>query len=92
MSTDLTERGKRQPRFLWAEMAWKVCLWLGVAMVVGYFVLPTRDLQDYLYQLPGMLAAVAVVAGVVIHRPPDRRSWLILAAGLALSSGVTGSG
>jgi diguanylate cyclase (GGDEF)-like protein len=55
-------------------------------MAFGYFALPTQDLQDYLYQVPGMLAAVAVVAGVYLHRPPDRRPWLVLAAGLALSS------
>lgn len=55
-------------------------------MVVGYFLLPSQDLQDLFYQAPGMLAAVVVVAGVSIHRPPDRRPWLVLATGLALTS------
>ena len=68
------------------ETAWKAYLGIGVAMVVGYFLLPTTDLQDYLYQLPGMLASVAIVAGVWIHRPSDSRPWLILSLGLALSS------
>lgn len=86
MSTELAERSDRRPRILGAETAWKAWLGLGMAMVVAYFMLPTQELQDYLYQLPGMLAALAVVAGVVIHRPPDRRPWLILATGLALSS------
>ena len=55
-------------------------------LVVGYFLLPSTDLQDFAYQVPGMLAAVAVLAGVAIHRPHNRWPWLLLAAGLALTA------
>ena len=61
-------------------------LLVGAAMVVGYFLLPSPDLQDFAYQIPGGLAAVAVLAGTIIHRPPDVRPWLLLAAGLALTT------
>ncbi|MEK6190918.1 MAG: EAL domain-containing protein [Chloroflexota bacterium] len=85
MSVDLADTGERHQRTI-RVAAWKAWLALGLAMVVAYFALPTQDLQDLLYQVPGMLAAFAVLAGAAIHRPPDRRPWLILAVGLALSS------
>jgi diguanylate cyclase (GGDEF)-like protein len=75
-----------RPRALRADTAWIAWLGIGLAMVAGYFALPTTNLQDLLYQLPGMLGATAVVAGVMIHKPADRRPWLVLALGLALSS------
>ncbi len=68
------------------DTGWRAWLGLGLIMVAGYFALPTTDAQDYLYQLPGMLAAVGVVVGVLIHKPIDRRPWIVLATGLALSS------
>jgi diguanylate cyclase len=75
----------RQPAFRGGP-AWLTLLGLlvGTVLVVGYFLLPTTELQDLAYQVPEMLAAVAVLAGVAIHRPHNRRPWLLLAAGLAL--------
>jgi diguanylate cyclase (GGDEF)-like protein len=61
-------------------------LLLGGAMVLGYFLLPSPDIQDFAYQVPGMLAVVAVLAGVAIHRPPSALPWVLLAAGIALTS------
>ena len=55
-------------------------------LVVGYFLLPTTELQDFAYQVPEMVAAVAVLAGVAIHRPHNRWPWLLLAAGLTLTA------
>jgi diguanylate cyclase (GGDEF)-like protein len=69
-----------------AGAAWKLWLGSGLAMSVSYFALPSQALQDVLYQVPGMLAVVAVVIGVIIHRPSDSRPWWVLALGLALSS------
>ena len=63
-----------------------ISLLIGGAILVGYFFLPSPDLQDFAYQVPGMLAIVAVLAGTAIHRPPDPRPWLLLAAGLALTT------
>ena len=58
----------------------------GAAMTVVYFLLPNQDLQAFAYQVPGMLAVAGVLAGVAIHRPSDRGPWLLLAAGLALTT------
>jgi diguanylate cyclase len=86
MSTDPAGTRARRPHLIRAETLWKAWLGVGVAMAVAYFALPSQGLQDLLYQVPGMLATFAILAGILIHRPPDRRPWLILAVGLALSS------
>ena len=63
-----------------------IALALGVALVIAYFLLPSADLQDFAYQVPGMLAVGGVLLGVAIHRPPRPAPWLLLAAGLALTT------
>ena len=77
----------RRPAFRGGP-AWLTLLSLlvGAALVVGYFLLPTTELQDFAYQVPEMIAAVAVLAGVAIHRPHNRWPWLLLAAGLTLTA------
>src|SRR5690349_19848878 len=60
-------------------------LWLvyscgGVFALAVYFVLPA-DPQALLYTAVGVSAALAMVAGVVIHRPAAPLGWLLLAAG-----------
>ena len=67
------------------DHASRAALAIGATMVLAYFLLGT-DLQNLLYQVPGMLAVVAVLAGVVIHRPRHRGPWLLLALGLALTT------
>ena len=59
---------------------------VGVILTGIYFLLPTPDLQDLAYQVPGMLAVVAVLAGVAIHRPRSRGPWILLAIGLGLTT------
>jgi len=59
---------------------------LGVALTVGYLLLPSQDIQDISYQFVGMLAVVAVLFGIFRHRPHDVRPWLVFAAGLALTT------
>jgi hypothetical protein len=60
---------------------------IGGLFVVAYFGAGlTSAVQDVIYQLPGMAAPVAVLVGVVRYRPTDVRPWLILAAGLALTT------
>ena len=86
MRVDLQGTSARLRHIVQFDTAWKVWLGLGLAMVLGYFALPSQQAQDYLYQVPGMLSALAVVAGVLLYRPIDRRPWLVLAAGLALTS------
>ena len=44
------------------------------------------ETQDLLYQLPGMLAPLVIGAGILRYRPAQKRPWIILAVGLALST------
>ena len=67
------------------DHAARVALVIGAAVTGIYFLLPA-DLQDLAYQGPGMLAVVAVLAGVVLHRPERRGPWILLAIGLALTT------
>ena len=65
---------------------WK---WFGIGVTLltaGYFLLPSTEVQDIYYQLPGMLAVAAIVVGIRLHRPPDVRPWVALAVGLAMST------
>ncbi len=55
-------------------------------MAVGYFLLPSTESQDIAYQVPEMLAVVAIAVGIRLHRPTDPRPWVALAAGLALTA------
>ena len=55
---------------------------IGGLFVLGYFAAGlTTQVQDVIYQLPGMAAPIAVLIGVIRYRPTDVRPWLILAAG-----------
>ena len=55
-------------------------------MAIGYFLLPGQSAQNIAYQIPESLAIVAVLAGVVLHKPDDRRPWFLLAGGLILTT------
>jgi two-component system cell cycle response regulator len=59
---------------------WLVYFFVGVAALVVYFLLPTSP-QALLYTAIGISTAVAVVAGVLIHRPAAPVGWFFLAAG-----------
>ncbi|HET9417408.1 MAG TPA: EAL domain-containing protein [Candidatus Limnocylindria bacterium] len=63
-----------------------IALAVGAAITIGYFLLPSAELQDFAYQVPGMLAVVGVLTGIAIHRPAQRIPWLLLAAGQALTT------
>jgi diguanylate cyclase len=69
-----------------SDWQWKAFLAIGVAMAIGYFLLPGQAAQNIAYQIPESLAAVAVLAGIVIHKPADRRPWFLLAGGLILTT------
>jgi diguanylate cyclase (GGDEF)-like protein len=59
---------------------WLVYSCVGAFAVLVYFLLPA-DPQALLYTVVGVSAALAMVAGVVIHRPAAPVGWLLLAAG-----------
>ena len=66
--------------------AWKGMLAIGAVMTVGYFALPSQDAQNVAYQVPETIAVLAVLAGIYLHRPANPRPWVLLAAGLALTT------
>ena len=80
------QRARTRRPTLSANRLTALSLLIGAALVIGYFLLPSPDLQDFAYQVPEMLSVVAVLAGVVINRPSDARPWLLLAGGLALTT------
>ncbi|MGH2394758.1 MAG: putative bifunctional diguanylate cyclase/phosphodiesterase, partial [Candidatus Limnocylindria bacterium] len=88
MSVELATKRRRglSLRAVLATELWKAFLVAGLAMTVGYFAFPSVFMQDIGYQVPGMLAVVAVLTGVILHRPADRRPWVALAAGLTLTT------
>ena len=57
----------------------------GAAFIAVYLLALDTAAQDLAYQVPGMVAPIAVVAGVRLYRPADPRPWIILAIGLGLS-------
>jgi diguanylate cyclase (GGDEF)-like protein len=83
VARDLFDEGDRARATDWQ---WKAFLAVGVAMAIGYLLLPNQGIQNIAYQIPGSLAAVAVLAGILLHKPADRRPWLLLAGGLVLTT------
>jgi signal transduction histidine kinase len=61
----------------------------GVVVTVAYFTAAdgSVDARAAIYQAMGVAAAVAVLAGVWVHRPNNKRPWLLFAGGLLLWSG-----
>jgi diguanylate cyclase (GGDEF)-like protein len=57
----------------------------GAAFVATYLLVLDTAAQHLLYQVPGMIAPIAVVAGILRYRPADVRPWIVLAIGLALT-------
>ncbi len=59
----------------------------GLAYLFVYFGAGlTAEAQDLLYQLPGGLAPIAVLIGIIRYRPAHVRPWILLAIGLTLST------
>ena len=53
----------------------------GVALTIAYFAVPPGTTANVLYDVAGMGAALAIVAGVWIHRPETRLPWILFALG-----------
>jgi diguanylate cyclase (GGDEF)-like protein len=61
---------------------WVVFLALGAAAMAVHAALPTGELtQSLLYDVVGLVAVAAILAGVFIHKPAMRWPWLLLALG-----------
>lgn len=63
--------------------AWRLATLGGVAVTIGYFLLPPAARTDA-YHLFALGAAVLVAAGVALQRPRARNPWLVLALGVAV--------
>jgi signal transduction histidine kinase len=62
---------------------WVAYLAIGLAATAAYFLLPWDTIgQGFVYDGIGVSAALAVVAGTLIHRPAQRVPWYLFAAGL----------
>lgn len=55
-------------------------LGLGALVLAGYLAVPTVA-QDAVYLVLGLAGVGAIVAGVLVHRPPRRAPWWLMAAG-----------
>ena len=66
--------------------SWLWFLVAGTAFCLGYFLLPSPEIQDLAYQVPGMFAVGAIFVGIRLHRPTDPHPWVTLAAGLTLTT------
>ena len=70
--------------------AWALFLGVGLAVTVGYYVLPhllvPRVVQSVIYIVASTVVAITVLVGVLINKPPGRLPWLILAAAQAMYS------
>jgi signal transduction histidine kinase len=61
----------------------------GVVVTVAYFAATgsSADARSAIYQAMGVSATVAVLAGIWLHRPSNKRPWALFAAGLLLWTG-----
>ena len=57
----------------------------GAAFIAAYFLAFDTATKDLLYQVPGMIAPIGVVAGILRYRPADPKPWIALAVGLTLT-------
>jgi diguanylate cyclase (GGDEF)-like protein len=67
----------------WLRLAWIPYLVLGGLGLAGYFIAPDES-RATLYEVFGLAGIVAILAGVLIHKPAARASWLVAAAGLGI--------
>jgi two-component system sensor histidine kinase/response regulator len=77
--------GRPGPRVDWPRGPVVIVSVLFAAGLASYLFLP-MFWQDLSYQVLGMVAAVSVLAGVRLWRPPRPSGWYLLAAGLAMFS------
>ncbi len=68
------------------DRVWRIVLVVGVALSLGYFLLPKGIALNGLYDALNLASAAAIVVGVRLHGPPRRAPWYVLAAGQTLSA------
>jgi two-component system, cell cycle response regulator len=70
----VSQRVQRVPHLWWIYVA------IGLLVLAVYFLLPVEQ-KSVVYTVIGVSAALAMVVGVLIHRPAAPLGWLLLAAG-----------
>ncbi|MEZ0165806.1 putative bifunctional diguanylate cyclase/phosphodiesterase [Kineococcus sp. LSe6-4] len=66
--------------------AWLGYLLVGTALTAWCVSLPVGLTRAVVYEVVPLSAALALVVGVLVHRPPDRLPWFLLAAGQLCSA------
>src|SRR5436190_632574 len=66
---------RARTRLAWGYLA------VGCGLTVGYFALHSVAAQDLWYDGVGLSAVVAILTGVLLHRPRRPLPWLLVAAG-----------
>jgi hypothetical protein len=70
--------------------AWIWFMGVGVAVTIGYYILPVlnvdRVVQSLVFIVVSTAAAIAVLVGVYINKPASRFPWLVLAAAQGMYS------
>ena len=51
---------------------WKYWTIVGIAAASGYLALPSASSQAIAYVVIGACSVIGILAGVALHRPPDR--------------------
>ncbi len=62
------------------QVAWKIALFGGIAIVAVYFTLPGKAAKDLSYNAIGVASIAGILLGVRKNRPPARLGWFLLAA------------
>ncbi len=73
-------------RFPHARRLWQVAFCVAIVALVAYFLMPPA-VQDVAYEAFGLAGVLAVLGGVVLHRPERRKAWLAIALGIGLEVG-----
>ena len=60
---------------------WRIYFVLGILGIAAYFAVPSVAVQDVLYSVVGISAALALAVGVRAHRPRTRYPWYLLIVG-----------
>jgi len=68
-------------RLDWRSHVWVVYLAVGGLLTAGYLWLPPLKGSGPVINLLGLSSAIAIAAGIVLHRPKARSAWILFVVG-----------
>jgi diguanylate cyclase (GGDEF)-like protein/PAS domain S-box-containing protein len=68
-------------RIDWRSHVWAVYLAVGGVLTAAYLWLPPLEGSGPIINLLGLSSAVAIAAGIVLHRPKARSAWILFVIG-----------